>query len=30
MNIDKVTFYNLGDLEPIPGHGENGLEFRNI
>lgn len=25
MNIDKVTFYNLGDLEPIPGHGENGL-----
>lgn len=25
MNLDKVEFYNVGDLEQIPGIGENGL-----
>lgn len=25
MNIDKVSFYNVGALEPIPGQGEYGL-----
>lgn len=25
MNLDKVSFYNVGELEPIPGFGENGL-----
>lgn len=25
MNLDKVEFYNVGDLEAIPGIGENGL-----
>lgn len=25
MNINKVSFYNLGAMEPIPGHGEYGM-----
>jgi len=25
MNLDKVSYYNLGAFEPLPGHGENGL-----